>query len=343
MNSCDFSVLHGFLFPCIVTVHCSLLATLVEFKPMETVDLHKQESTANIDGSVIKRLREQQSLTQLYVAKMVGVTTDTISRWENNRYPTIKRLNAEKLAEALEVSIEEILRDEEDELLEIKKKNPLITRKILWLIVVVAITIGGLFLGWFLYSPEIKAERVLPSYAAPSAVIPVQLRLSGAGVRGVVRETLPSGWTFIGASPQPDSVDPETGLIRWIVQLDENPLKIFYLVKVPAVLELNEMASFDGELIAHTATGRNRCELIGANKLVVAKIHWADLNGDGLIDDDEMLDASYLGESMPSLPLDLDAVEDLWIEEDYHWDSEQLRFVAGMQPELNSAEMINNK
>jgi hypothetical protein len=45
----------------------------------------------------------------------------------------------------------------------------------------------------------------------------------------------------------------------------------------------------------------------------------ADLNGDGLIDDDEMLEAASLSEDMPSLPLDLDSVEDLWIEEYYHW------------------------
>lgn len=310
---------------------------------MENVDIQKQESTANIDGAVIKRIREQQSLTQLYIAKMVGVTTDTISRWENNRYPTIKRINAQKLAEALEVPIEEILRVELDEPVEVEVAKPLLARKVLVIVATVASLVIGFVFWWLLNSPEIKSERVLPSYAAPSAVIPVQLRLSGAGVRGVVRERLPAGWTFVAASPQPDSFDAETGLIRWIVQLDENPFKIFYLVNVPAVLKLNEMASFDGELVAHTATGRNRFELIGANKLVVAKIHWADLNGDGLIDDDEMLDATYLSESMPDLPLDLNAVEDLWIEEVYHWDPQSLRFVSGVQPEVDSAATSENK
>lgn len=310
---------------------------------MEKVDIHRQESKANIDGAVIKRLREQQSLTQLYVAKMVGVTTDTISRWENNRYPTIKRLNAEKLAEALEVPIEDILRIEIEEPHAVKTVKPFLPGKT-WVIVVAAASLLiSAFVFWLLYFPEIKAERVLPSYAAPNSVIPVQLRFGGEGVRGVVRETIPAGWEFISASPRPDSVDPETGLIRWIVQLDENPLKIIYLVKVPVLLELNEMASFDGELIAHTATGRNRSELIGANKLVVATIHWADLNGDGLIDDDEMLDATYLSESVPSLPLNLDAVEDLWIEEEYHWNPQLLRFVSGMSLEINSADVSDNK
>src|SRR5512145_1266747 len=65
-----------------------------------------------LDGGILKRIREEKRLTQLYVASVVGVTTDTISRWENNRYPTIKRDNAEKVAMALEVPLEEILRQE---------------------------------------------------------------------------------------------------------------------------------------------------------------------------------------------------------------------------------------
>ena len=33
-----------------------------------------------LDGTKVRTIREQQKLTQLYVAKVVGVTTDTISR-----------------------------------------------------------------------------------------------------------------------------------------------------------------------------------------------------------------------------------------------------------------------
>ncbi len=51
-----------------------------------------------VDGTSLRRIREEKRLTQLYVSKVVGVTTDTVSRWENNRYPTIRRDNAVKLA-----------------------------------------------------------------------------------------------------------------------------------------------------------------------------------------------------------------------------------------------------
>ncbi|MFA6898876.1 MAG: helix-turn-helix transcriptional regulator [Desulfurivibrionaceae bacterium] len=63
----------------------------------------------NIDGAKIRRIREEKGLTQLYVATVVGVTTDTISRWENRRYPTIKKENAIKLAEALEAQMADII------------------------------------------------------------------------------------------------------------------------------------------------------------------------------------------------------------------------------------------
>jgi|GEM_PF-181654 len=62
-----------------------------------------------INGAAIRRIREEKGLTQLYVATVVGVTTDTISRWENRRYPNIKKENALKLAEALESGLAEIL------------------------------------------------------------------------------------------------------------------------------------------------------------------------------------------------------------------------------------------
>ena len=58
-----------------------------------------------IDGSKVRQIREQKGLTQLYIATAVDVTTDTVSRWENKRYPSIKKENGLRLAEALEVPL----------------------------------------------------------------------------------------------------------------------------------------------------------------------------------------------------------------------------------------------
>jgi len=294
---------------------------------MKPGEIKKNDATVNVDGSSIKRIREQQSLTQLYVAKVVGVTTDTISRWENNRYPAIKRVNAQKLADALEVNLEEILRSADTQAEQIASSASERQNYKIWL--GVALIVGcAVALIWFWLQPTgVMAERQLPSYASPGAVVPVKISLQGDGVRGVVRETLPPGWTFVAAVPPPSSIDTEKGLLRWIVQLTDAPLHIYYVVKVSTASAMNSLQRFDGAVVVHTATGNVREALIGANQLVVAHIHWADLNGDGIIDDDEMLEAASLGEAVPSLPLDLDSVEELWIEEHYHWSEQENKFL----------------
>ena len=302
---------------------------MIEEKPQ------KNDTMLQIDGTAIRQAREDQSLTQLYVAKMVGVTTDTISRWENNRYPTIKRPNAEKLAEALEVTLEEILwHPQEEETVPPQADSRRILRRGMFILLFVVL-LSGVVTVWLWPRPAILAERILPSYAAPGAVFPVQLRFSSGSIRGVVREQLPQGWRFMSSVPAPDSVDPETGLVRWIVQLQEQPLTIYYLVQVDPEARLKSMMRFEGELVAHTTTERTRIELIGADQLVVQHIHWADLNADLMIDDDEMLDASYLSENMPGMDLDLDAVEAIWIEDHYYWDEQNRQFVPGypLRPE----------
>ena len=95
-----------------------------------------------IDGSKVRKLREAKGFTQLYVATVVGVTTDTISRWENKRYPSIKEENGLKLAEALEVSLDQILEDEDkpQEPPEIQAmpvshvRGPRLNRVLIWLL-----------------------------------------------------------------------------------------------------------------------------------------------------------------------------------------------------------------
>src|SRR6056297_3659596 len=85
-----------------------------------------EPSSVAVDATALRRIREEKRLTQLYVSKVVGVTTDTISRWENNRYPTIRRENALKLAEALEVPLDALLLKPVEELQdepEVQKKS----------------------------------------------------------------------------------------------------------------------------------------------------------------------------------------------------------------------------
>ncbi|HEX2770242.1 MAG TPA: helix-turn-helix transcriptional regulator, partial [Geobacteraceae bacterium] len=132
-----------------------------------------------IDGARIRSIRETNKLTQLYVANVVGVTTDTISRWENNRYPTIKRENAEKLASALEVALAEIVKGEDSPAPAEETPLPpgnrgrraaMILFGLLLVIAAMAFLFGHL-------APHTTAARKLPRFSAPGEIIPVQIKV----------------------------------------------------------------------------------------------------------------------------------------------------------------------
>ncbi len=177
-----------------------------------------------IDGNVIRKIREEKRLTQLYVSKVVGVTTDTVSRWENNRYPTIMRDNALKLAEALEVDIDEILKQDEDlESVDSDNLSPEPKNKnwIYYLLLAGVALIGLLFL--FLQSssspaPVLQAKRLLPVFAAPGSRILVQVELSSAvPLKGMIlKETFPQGWRLLESEPVVSHFDAGKGFARWI-------------------------------------------------------------------------------------------------------------------------------
>ena len=64
-----------------------------------------------ITGAMIKRLREQNKLTQTDLASKIFVTDKAISKWETGRgYPDISLI--EPLAKALKVSVIELLSGE---------------------------------------------------------------------------------------------------------------------------------------------------------------------------------------------------------------------------------------
>jgi transcriptional regulator with XRE-family HTH domain len=301
------------------------------------------DANLKIDGEVIRRLREEQGLTQLYVAKVVGVTSDTISRWENNRYPSIKTANAQRLAEALEVEIDRILQQQEDGTDEVDhtSSNARSFRiKIVFLGAGAGVLLMVAAIIWRLLSPpepEVWADRLLPSYAAPGTEIPVKLTFNGSAARVVVREQIPEGWELIKAAPEPDSFDASSGLMRWILELGEDSTKaIHYIVRVAPDATLGSMQKFNGELVLRSEeSAHGRSGMLGANRLVVEHVHWADLNADNRIDDDEMLDASYLAESAENLFLGMEKLEKLWMAEHYYWDSEKEVFVGIDQSSLN--------
>jgi transcriptional regulator with XRE-family HTH domain len=281
-----------------------------------------------IDGLKIKAVRETNKLTQLYVANVVGVTTDTISRWENNRYPTIRRDNAEKLASALEVELAEILRSEEpiEEAQEIPLPPVESSGRRTWLLVLVVAVLLAMAAAFFLsrqMATVAVAERRLPRFGAPGAVIPVQIRISrkdSSSTGLIVKERLPAGWRLVNSFPPAATGQADAGEVKWLIPTGSGPLTISYTVQVSPTAPLSSTATFAGEIVAHVGEIARKAACGGDRTVTVAGVHWVDRNGDGRIDDDEIMPAYYLSEEMKGLGLDWKTIEAIWSGKGYRWD-----------------------
>jgi transcriptional regulator with XRE-family HTH domain len=299
--------------------------------------MEKQEKTFSpgvaIDGPKVRAIREAKKLTQLYVASVVGVTTDTISRWENNRYPTMRRDNAEKLAVALEVELPEILaalvspaQIQEIPAPQGKGKN----NTALFLFALVLVAAAGLLIFSRL-SPNPVAVRKLPRYGAPGEIIPVQIKVSrsNANIGGfIIREHFPPGWQLVASLPPPAVREVTAEEVKWLIPGGSSPVTVSYTVQASPSSTLNSAAAFSGSMVAR-ADGLSRTESIDGDRLVrVAGVHWADTNGDGRIDDNEIMPAYYLTEEMKGLGLDWKTIEAIWSARGYVWDKEKKDFVV---------------
>ncbi|MGK2904851.1 MAG: helix-turn-helix transcriptional regulator [Desulfuromonadales bacterium] len=289
-------------------------------------------STVCLDSVEVKRIREGLQLTQLYVSKVVGVTTDTISRWENNRYPTIRRENALKLAEALEVSLADILLKPVAETVLSEDKGD---RKsaAAWMLTSTVIVLA--LIALFVYSrrlpivPAANGERVLPGFAAPGSVIPVLVALTdrtdNSGI--IAREYFPVGWKLIQANPPTSSLDNVKGVARWIIKAGDDRDRIVYLVQVDSLAKPDSVSRFKGEIVASSQGSQSAVSIQGKNEIVVAPIHWADTDGNGQINDGEMLEASFTIEDMAGVHIDWNDLEKLWAAGSYAWNRKQGKFL----------------
>lgn len=289
--------------------------------------------TVSVDGNMARRIREEKKLTQLYVAKVVGVTTDTISRWENNRYPSIKRENALRLAEALEVAVEEILQRETSADAEplapaASARSPL---RFLPLLLIPLVVVGAYF---FSAGPvptpiSLAATRELPNFAAPGTTFPVRVHLEIANApKGfILREHFPPGWQLIEAVPPASSLDNESGMARWILKPGEGLKRVSYLLRVDPAATVGKLGEFSGEIIANPDRGSPPAIVAGSSQAKIAAFLWADQNGDQVVDDAEMLQASDTLDQMRGIHLDWIALEEIWDAGSYTWDPKKERFL----------------
>lgn len=317
---------------------------------METNKFTGGVPMVRIDGTKVRTLRETKGLTQLFLATSVGVTTDTISRWENKRYPTIKKENGLKLAETLEVELEEILEREEGlspdgptengtesvaeispvqeepppgETIPVTKRFPVVP-----LAVAVAL-VFCLFLLWRFYpaeeQPSLTAVRRLPVQGVVDAPFPVTIDVRGSStspVSLIVKEKLPAGSKLLSSVPPYSAYDPKTGEVKWLLKIDGRQV-FAYTVKLAPTQE--PAVQFAGTVSVSRGSGRPG-PVQGNATVKLTGFHWADANADGRISDEEILTVYDVFNEIMALGIDIDQVEEIWLGSGYEWNSERKKF-----------------
>ena len=297
-----------------------------------------------IDGAKAREIREKKGLTQLYVATAVGVTTDTISRWENRRYPSIKAENGEKLAEALEVELTDILECQEvvsDSPIDDATASPPVPgppkmpprlKRHLSVISLVLLLLIALQVGRYILEDEtpvvtVAALRILPGHVPPGQQFPVLVTVEASeevSISLLASEALPSGCRVISAVPDLTSVGKENGMFKWVSRLEGKSRIFAYLLKSPENQENTEIR-FKGKVLAGRQLSSSP-EIDGDQSLRIGNFHWADQNSDSMIDDEEVLAVYDLYSEIQGLDIDRDLIDEIWASGGYRWDQQGGRY-----------------
>lgn len=286
-----------------------------------------------ISGSKLRSLREKQSLTQLYLATAVGVTTETISRWERQDAPTLKEENAVKLAEVLAVSLQDMLDSVEGELG--VENSPAASfgffkNKRNVVIVLAALLAGTLALVFMMFGDgqvtSFSAKRIVPEHSAPGHIFPVliEVELSSAEtISLLLKEELPQGCSVVHSEPQATAVD--NGFVKWVAR-DVSGLKLFsYLARCLPDVDNTESLLFQGSLLVRQAR-RQEIAIAGRSHLQLSDFHWADYDKNNVIDDEELLAVYDDFDLVKGLNIDVEEVETIWMGSGYTWNAKQSVF-----------------
>lgn len=295
-----------------------------------------------IDGSRVKKLRESKGLTQLYIATVVGVTTDTISRWENKRYPSIKEENGLKLAEALEVSLEEILEKEEEAPAQeiVQEANisptrmPKSSRILLWLLLLAVVLLLP-FIWYSFQEPapiSISATRLLPPHIPAGEPFPVIIQVT-TKQQGpfslILKETLPDNCEPVASSPPFTGFDKKSRSLKWISRTTGLTTVFVYLAKQ----EINPTGSANGSPLRFsgsvTLRDKESSETIIAGSLVLplSDFHWADANRDNRIEDNEILEVYDTYSALDSINYNWQKIDEIWSGTGYYWDKNKKQYI----------------
>lgn len=288
-----------------------------------------------IDGSKIKHLREEQGLTQLYLATAVHVTTDTISRWENKRYPSIKKENGIKLAEALNVSLEDLLQknvtaDPPPPSIPAVDHTPTPTlpksrAKRVWILTILSLApvcIVAAIIWHSLYSTSeltITAERISPEHCIAGQPFPVMIRITGIPedkpTAIIVRENIPAYATVLKVSPEVAGGGTKKDMIKWLKKINTTATFI-YVISVTG--GENDKVGFYGTA-AIGGDSDSLPAISGSSTTSIGMYHWADTDKDNTISDNEILAVHDRYNDVENIDIDIDTIEKIWLGSGYRW------------------------
>jgi transcriptional regulator with XRE-family HTH domain len=304
-------------------------------------------SMVKVDGAKIKHLRESQGLTQLYLATAVQVTTDTISRWENKKYPTIKRENGVKLAEALNVELDDLLLIEVFTTLNessastssVEDVSPLPIPPPQHTSSSKRMIIGFFALGVFLFcgyvvwhsltpppDPRIFAERDLPHHSIPGQPFPVLIRVSGITADKpatvIIKENLPNGAKILKIAPDNSGGAMKKETVKWLKKIDGSTT-FAYVASITG--EDNNTFAFNGN--ASVSGDSSTPAIIGGNNtILLGTYHWADTDQDGRINDNEILAVHERYKEIEGIDVDIETIEAIWLGSGYNWNPKTKSF-----------------
>lgn len=302
-------------------------------------------SMVKIDGTKIKKLREQQGLTQLYLATAVEVTTDTISRWENRRYPSIKKENGLKLADALGVTLDEILEKSPDPVAEnipddVPRQTPPTPNPTIpepkrnklsysWPLLILSGTLM-LIIAAFLYFylketsvVQISAERITPNHFVADQPFPVLITIKtdqNKPTAIIVKEFIPPGTKVISSAPSVTGELKNKKDLKWLVKIDGTSTFGYVL---QSFQPHDERLLFKGTV---AGSGDPEKGIIGSNTISSAPYHWADADKDNVISDREILSVYDLYSDLKGLDINIDWIEEMWLGSGYQWDPATKQF-----------------
>jgi len=284
-----------------------------------------------ISGIALRSLREKQSVTQLYLATAVGVTTETISRWERQDAPTLKEENALKLADVLSVPLQDLLEVEEqavEEITHVSISDPVNRKKIAGILLAVLTAVLAIL---FTLSSNgqvahFTAKRFVPSHTAPGQTFPVLIEIgfdTEDNSSLLLKEQLPQGCSVIRSIPEATAVGES--FLKWVAR-DGSSMRLFaYLARCTDSKQQKADLLFQGSLLVRQSR-RQEIPITGNSQMQLSNFHWADSDQDNTIDDEELLAVYDEFDLVKGLDINIEEIESIWMGSGYKWSSEQSLF-----------------